>query len=75
MVKKSIVLPKIEIILIFDFSPLNPKTTPNIGVIIRGAKNKYPNHSYPLKYVLPVGVNRLPTMYASNVQPIVPRKQ
>lgn len=74
MVKKSMILPKMEIILNTDFSPLNPKTTPSIGVIIIGAKNKYPNHSL-VEYVLPVGEYRLPTMYASKVQPIVPKKQ
>ncbi|MEY8748826.1 hypothetical protein AB9M62_58265 [Bacillales bacterium AN1005] len=74
-VKKSMVLPNMEIILNTDFSPLNPKTTPSIGVIIIGAKNKYPNHSNPVKYELPVGEYRLPTIYASNVHPIVPKKQ
>ncbi len=75
MVRKSMVLPNRKIILNTDFSSLNPKTTPSIGVIIRGAKNKYPNHSYLEKYELPVGEYRLPTIYASNVHPIVPKKQ
>ncbi len=73
-VKKSMVLPNMEISLNTDFSPLNPKTTPSIGVIIIGAKNKYPNHSL-VKYELPVGEYKLPTMYASKVHPIVPKKQ